>query len=99
MSKKETKYILNYDGEIGNCYKNVSKMKWYEYARYFGSREVKYWYKEYFSEITDVSKKIFMLFFATLLIPFTPLIYPFVWSRRIRKAKKEMDVLEKNRQR
>ena len=84
------KYLLRDDGRVGNCTSNVSKMRWYSYGWYIGRGQIKYWYSEYFSEIGIVAKKMLMLLIATLLIPFTPVIYPFVWSNEIRKAKKEM---------
>ena len=84
------KYLRNKDNKITNCSRNISKMRWYEYGRYIGLKQTKYWYKEYFLEIISVLKRVSVLLVATLLIPFTPFIYPFVWSYRIRKAKKEV---------
>lgn len=85
-----TMKYLSTDGRVRDCTSNISKMRWYEYGRYIGVKQIKYWYKEYFSNIGDMLKAMSILFVATLLIPFTPIIYPFVWSHRIRKAKKEM---------
>jgi len=89
------KYSRDENGKIRNCTNNVSKMRWYEYGWHFGRRRIVQWYKEYFSEISRIFKVSITLIIATILIPFTPLIYPFAWSNSIRKAKKEVKEWEK----
>lgn len=81
--------MLRDNGKIRNCSSNWAKMTWYQYGWCFGLKDIytllreNYWYA-----IRKLGKGLFVLIVTTIILLPLLIIKPFLWHKKIIKAKK-----------
>ena len=81
--------MLRDSGKIRNCPSNWAKMTWYQYGWYFGLKDIYILLREnYWYAIRKVGKGLFVLTATTIILLPLLVIRPFLWHKKITKAKK-----------
>jgi hypothetical protein len=89
------KEYIRDNGKIRNCTNNVAKMTWYEYGGHFGLKATKKSIIETFCAIPRIVKEVLVILLFFVMLIFLPVILPFVFMNKVRKARKEVDIWAK----
>ena len=77
-------------GKVRDCPSNWAKLTWYQYGRHFGFRQVCWEVASgYKTAIKGICFGLYCIIGLTILIPLFVLVKPFLWHRRVIKARKK----------
>ena len=78
-------------GKVRNCPSNWAKMTWYQYGWYFGIRHTCHSYRDYcWWGVKNIGIGTYNVIMSILFFVPTLIIGPVLWSRQVRRARKNM---------
>lgn len=85
-----SEFLTDSKNKVTNCDRNISQMNIFQFGYYFGFEKVKDDILFVLKEFIKVFNTLFWVIVSILIFPIVLIYLPFVWQKRINKAKKVM---------